>query len=284
MRVRSIVVFIALTSIRATAVQLPESGNTIGFEVASVKPNDSGLPAMNLGRPFKGRTYTATNAALRNVIALAYGFPVERVLGGPSWVGTASTDLRFVGGDRFDIAATLPQGVGVEQIPSMLRALLADRFRLIVHTEVRQTPLYALVVVRNDGRLGPQLRKASIDCEDAQAAGTIITTAKAGERSLCESEVGSAILGRGQRMSSLGRMLSMFADRPVVDRTGLAGGFDFELRFPELTTAPDATGPRADPVNGIFTALQEQLGLKLESTRGNIELVVIDSVQHPTEN
>jgi uncharacterized protein (TIGR03435 family) len=78
-------------------------------------------------------------------------------------------------------------------------------------------------------------------------------------------------------------MLSPFVDRPIIDRTGLRGGFDFDLRFPELTP-PDATGPRADPVSGIFIALQEQLGLKLEATRGNIDFVVIDSVQHPTKN
>jgi len=79
-------------------------------------------------------------------------------------------------------------------------------------------------------------------------------------------------------------MLSMFADRPVIDRTGLTGGFDFDLRFPELDTPRDATGPRTDPSTGMFTALQEQLGLKLESTRGQLEFIVIDSVQHPTEN
>src|SRR5262245_35041248 len=95
---------------RATGVQLPGPGNTVPFEVASVRSNKSGNLAMNLGRPFKGRKYIATNVALRNVIALAYGIPAARVLGGPSWVGSGSTDMRFTGGDRFDIAATLPEG------------------------------------------------------------------------------------------------------------------------------------------------------------------------------
>src|SRR5262245_6460267 len=136
MVVRSIVIFNALMSIvivifggipetvaikasssshqnPATAVQLSELGNTVTFEVASIRSNKSGNLAMNLGRPFKGRIYTATNVALRNVIALAYGLPATRVLGGPSWVGSANTDMRFIGGDRFDIAATLPQGAAV---------------------------------------------------------------------------------------------------------------------------------------------------------------------------
>jgi len=220
---------------RTAGVQLPELGNTITFEVASVKSNKSGNLAINLGRPFKGRMYTATNVALRNVIALAYGIPATRVLGGPSWVGSASTDLRFIGGDRFDIAATLPQGTAVGQIPLMLRALLADRFKLIVHSENREAPIYALVVARNDGRLGSQLRKASIDCEEAQSAGTVIPATKPGQRGLCESEVGDAILGRGQRISALARMLTLFADRPIVDKTTLTGGFDFDLRFPSST-------------------------------------------------
>jgi len=222
--------------------------------------------------------------AVRNIVALAYVIPVERVLGGPSWIGTASTDLRFVGGDRFDISATLPQGSTAGHLPAMLRALLADRFKIVAHNEVREAPVYALTAARSDRRLGPQLRQASIDCEAAQTAGMPIPEAKPGERNLCESEIGEAILGRGQRITALARMLAMFADRPVVDRTGLAGGFDFDLRFPELATAAGATAPRTDPANGIFTALQEQLGLKLESSRGDIEFVVIDSVQHPTEN
>jgi len=88
------------------------------FEVASVKPNKSGQLAMNLGRPFKGRTYTATNVALRHVIAVAYGMPVERVLGGPSWIGVATAEMRFIGGDRFDISAALPEGSSADQVPA----------------------------------------------------------------------------------------------------------------------------------------------------------------------
>lgn len=301
---RPLIVFIALTSIvifggvpvattamresrpqqNGSVKQLSVVETTAHFEVASVKPNMSGNLAMNLGRGFKGGTYTITNAALRNVIALAYGIPAERVLGGPAWIGAASTDMRFVGGDRFDISATLPPGNRVDQVPEMLRTLLTERFKMVVHNEVHEVPIYALVLTRNDGRLGPHLRKTSIDCDAAQASGIVIPAARPGERGPCDFEVGGAILGRGQRITSLARMLSMFTDRPVIDRTGLTGGFDFDLRFPELDTPGDATGPRSDPTTGIFSALQEQLGLKLESTRGGLEFIVIDNVQHPTGN
>ena len=267
----------------ATALASP--ANTVTFEVVSIRANKSGGLAMNSGRPFKGGRYTATNIALRNIIALAYGVPPARVLGGPPWLGAASTDLRFVGGDRFDITGTYPQGAGMDQVPAMLRALLADRFKLAVHSETRDAPMYALVVARNDGRLGSQLRKSSIDCEAEEAAGAVIPASKPGERGLCESEIGGEILGRGQRLSRLAGMLSAFAGRQVVDRTGLTGGFDFNLQFPELHTRPDDKAPGGgDPISGILPALQDQLGLKLESIRGDLEFLVIDSVEHPTEN
>jgi len=235
--------------------------------------------------------YTAVNIALRNVIASAYGMPAARVVGGPSWVGVASVDMRLVGGDRFDISAALPEGGSPDQVPEMLRALLSDRYKLMVHTEVREAPMYALVVARKDGRLGSQLRKAVIDCDAAGAAlpgpdgaRVVIPELKPEDERRCELEVGGEILGRGQRLSALASILSLFADRPVVDRTDLTGGYDFDLRFPELDPVPGAAGPRADPASGIFTALQEQLGLKLDSIRGSLDFIVIDSVEPPTEN
>lgn len=263
----------------------PPSGEAVTFEVASVRPNKSGALAGGR-RVTRGRIYTATNASMRNVIASAYGIPAARVLGGPTWLGVASVDVRFVGGERFDIMATLPEGTTVSQVPAMLRALLADRFKLVAHTEMREAPMYALVIARSDGRLGPQLRQASIDCEAAEAAGEVIPRPKPGERGLCDSEIGGEIVGRGQRLGTLARSLSLFAERQVVDRTGLTGGFDFDLRFPELNTPPGGRGdgPGSDGAGGMFIAVQEQLGLKLESIRGPLEVVVIDSVEHPTEN
>jgi uncharacterized protein (TIGR03435 family) len=266
------------------APQAKRDGAAVTFDVASVRTNKSGV----LGgfRGTKGRTYIAINQPLRVVIADAYGIPAARVLDGPAWIGAASGDMRFVGGDRFDITATLPEGSAVHQVSTMLRALLADRFKLVARTELREAPMYALVMARTDGRFGPQLRNASVDCEAAAAAGETMPSAKPGERGVCASEVGGEIVGRGQRLVALARMLSPFAGRPVVDRTGLSGGFDFDLRFPELDTPAQGRsgGPAADAGSGIFAALQEQLGLKLESIRGPLEFVVIDSVEPPTEN
>jgi len=249
------------------------------FEVVSVRANTSGDLAMPART--RGRTYTATNIPVRYLVASAYGVPAARVLGGPSWIGSANVAMPLIGGERFDVLATLPEGAGPNRVPSMLRALLADRFKLVARLEMRDAPLYALVADRPDGRLGPRLRKASIDCDAVDAAA--IPAAKPGERGPCGSELGGEIIGRGQRLTTLARMLSFFAGRPVVDRTNLAGGFDFDLRFPELDTPPDGRNA-GDAGGGIFVAVQEQLGLRLEPIRGPLEFVVIDSVERPSEN
>jgi uncharacterized protein (TIGR03435 family) len=264
-----------------TRAQAPQTPQPATFEVVSVRQNRSGELAMPQGT--RGRRYTATNTALRFVIATAYGIPVARVLGGPSWLGNATVEMRQVGGDRFDIGATLPEGSAATQVPLMLRALLADRFKLVAHSEMRDAPTYALVVARADGRLGPRLRQASIDCEAATAAGKAIPSSSPGERGPCATEIGGEIVGRGQRLTALARMLAFFAGRPVVDRTNLTGGFDFDLRFPELETPPGGGSP-PDAGGGLFAAVQEQLGLKLDLIRAPLEFIVIDSIDHPTEN
>jgi len=197
--------------------------------------------------------------------------------------------MRLVGGDRFDITATLPESTNARQVPEMLRTLLAERFRLMAHVEVRKAPIYALTLVRTNGSLGSQLRKSAFDCEAATpdapklgAAGVVSETPVNHEH--CQSELGGQILGRGQRLSSLARMLSLVVGRLVVDRTGLTGGYDFELRFPELETPADVAAKSSDPVAGVFSALRDQLGLRLENDRTDLDFVVIDRVERPTEN
>ncbi len=254
----------------ASLAQAPAAQTTVTFETASVKANTSGQRGMSNGT--RGRTYTAVNMPLRPIIASAYelsGSQAYRLLGGPSWIGASTPPF---GGDRFDITAALPEGANPRDEPAMLRALLKERFKLAVHTETRETPIYALVVARADRRLGPQL-KPSIDCEGADR-----------RPDMCGLQVSDKISGHGQRMSALARILPLFAGRYVVDQTGLTGGFDFELQAPEVAGGRGADGPGADAGGGFFTALQEQLGLKLMSTKGPLEFVVIDSIEHPSED
>jgi uncharacterized protein (TIGR03435 family) len=249
------------------------------FEAASVKANTSGDGRMSMG--MRGRTYTAINTPLRWVIADAFDLTLQRdrLIGGPAWL----TD------ERYDIVASLPDGSERRQLPEMLQAMLSDRFHLKTHREVHDSPIFALVVVRDDGRLGRGLRKAAVDCDALRAAGTPPPIPAPGQEAPCRSQIDASILGRGQSLATLARMLVQFAGRSVVDRTGLRGGYDFDLRLPASDAARPPLGqapvPAAnDSAGGIFTAVQEELGLKLEPARGPVEVVVIDSIERLVAN
>jgi uncharacterized protein (TIGR03435 family) len=167
----------------------------------------------------------------------------------------------------------------------MIRALLADRFKVAVHTESRDGPVFALVLARSDRRLGPNLKSAG-NCADAGGGrGNLEAATRA-----CGFAMGpGTISAGGVTFSQTARTLSGQVRQIVLDKTGLSGAFDFDLRWtpeqPAQAKAADAGLPPADP-NGaaIFTALQEQLGLKLEAQRGSVEMVVIDRAEQPSED
>ena len=267
------------------------------FEVASIKANKTDARGGSLVMP-PGR-FAATNIPLKVLITNAYQLSFFQVVGGPDWVST----------DRFDIAAKVPDGAPPEQTRAMLRTLLKDRFKLAVHMETRDTPIFALVKARADNRLGPNLKSSTTDCGPvrAQRAAAIADVAKArggrvpvppppgpNEPVVCQMRVsgrgGSTLTYRAGNttMSALANALRPYVGREVVDKTGLAGEFDFDLQFspPPTTGSVDAGIPVAplDDATSVFTALQEQLGLKLESTRGPVQLMVIDRAEKPDEN
>jgi bla regulator protein blaR1 len=263
------------------------------FEVASVKRNASGNNFVQLGGDPGGR-FTATNVPLKLLIRQAYQLQDSQVVGGPNWINT----------DRFDIIAKAP---GQLQLPApggppgpfqlMLRALLADRFKLAVHTESREVPIYSLSLARRDAKTGSQLRPAAVDCVAMFAArgrgGPPPAPPQPGERPPCGMRLGPGNLsGGGVTMAQLSTTLSQFVQRVVVDRTGLTGNFDIDLTWtPDQLPQgrgeppPGVQLPPIDP-NGpsIFTAVQEQLGLKLDSQRGSVDVLVIDRVEQPTED
>jgi len=267
---RRLVVLLTLTA--AVVLAGAALGQAPAFEAASVKPNRSGEFRMRAGT--QGRIYTAVNMPLRRVVAAAYELDLEpfRLVTEPRGPKTPLYDSIL--GSRFDITATIPESASRRQVPAMLRTLLAERFKLVVHTEPREAPVFALMLARRDGRPGPGLREAALDCVAAQAEGRIIPAPEPGKEAQCESEISGSIKGRGQPLSSLARMLSVFLERRVEDRTGLTGGFDFDLQF---ESAP--TGATVDAAGSIITALQEQLGLRLESMRASIEFVVVDGIE-----
>jgi bla regulator protein BlaR1 len=238
------------------------------YTVASIKPNKSSDDRFML-RPMPGGGLTATGVTLKMLIGFAYGVFAYQISGGPAWIGTERWDIEA---KTDGVQGRLPPA----QSNATLRALIEDRFQLKARCESKEIPVYALVVTKS----GPKLKPNPDDPTKAKP---------------------SAMLGRGSgtftnsSMAVLAARLSEQLGRPVLDRTDLKGGYDFTL---EWTPAPgegsaEAIGlpPRAEPPspgesNGpsIFTALQDQLGLKLESTKGPAEILVIDHVEKPSEN
>jgi uncharacterized protein (TIGR03435 family) len=211
--------------------------------------------------------------------------------------------------DRFDIDARANRDIPMRADPNpnappgplqlMLRAMLADRFKLKTHTETREAQTYELVLAREDRKLGPKLVKSDVDCAAEQAAararGNAPAFPAAGEPMRCgmRSMIGNLSAG-SIPIAQLATQLGAIVGQTVVDRTQLAGNFDVNLTFTPDRLPPRAPGTPDDQpiaINGqvidpngptIFTALQEQLGLKLEPVKSPVEVTVVDSVEHPT--
>ena len=203
-----------------------------------------------------------------------------QLVNAPDWIETARFDIEAKADREYSAREDAP----APELLGMLRNLLADRFKLVVHREMRDMPVYALVKAKADGTLGPQMRRSDVDCE-AEAARAL--AAKRGgappgqgadgrPRARCRVSTNAGrIVATGTTIPELMRRLSPPLGRAVIDRTGLSGSFDLELQWAPEQTA-DASGP------SIFTAIQEQLGLKLESQRAPVEVLVIDSVERPS--
>jgi len=234
------------------------------FDVASVKANTSGASQITVN--WDGAV-TIINVPLRAIVQYAYGINTpSRISGYPAW-----TDV-----ERFDILAKPPAGMtGVEEMRAMLRTLLADRFRLLARLETRQMQGYALVRSRADGRLGPNLTPSKTACVGPRG--------EANPLAMQCATPGTAGATRfvGVPMAQLAAMLSLIVGRPVTDRTQITGPYDFELKF----SADAGAGGAADTTApSIFTALPEQLGLKLDTHREEVEVLVIERIERPSQN
>lgn len=240
---------------------------------ASVKPNPAGRQGLVRGPTISGTEMTWTGAQLRWLIEFSYNVDAYRLLGGPSWIGT----------DYFDVAVTASAPAKQELFRVMLQKLLTERFNLVVHGETRDTPVYELVVADPNGALGPKLHQATADCATLRAAAApdlARTTNPCG----LKRQIGQ-LAALGLVIDQLAGWLSPDAGRLVVDKTGLTGVFDWDLTYtPEpLRHHPPDRFPQVDPEGpSIFTAVQEQLGLKLEPQEHSGEVLVIDRVDHPT--
>jgi uncharacterized protein (TIGR03435 family) len=270
-----LVVIGALASLRA---QAPDT-KPPAFEVASIKPTKVSGLSYTLIHP--GGRFTATNVTLRGLITRAYQLQNNQVEGGPSWVNT----------EAFDIEAKADGNFPAEQMSLMVRALLSERFKLAIRMTTRQLPIYALVMARNDGKMGSQLRPSSeADCVRVPPLGSGAPPLFDRNHPLCGvlySPTGHWT-GRGVSMQALASNLARVVSRVVLNQTGLTGTFDLDFQWTDLTAllqpggGPPEIPPPTDLPTSIFTALQEQLGLKLESTKGPVDVLVIDHVEQPT--
>jgi uncharacterized protein (TIGR03435 family) len=298
----AVVVFIAPVAVGALNPS-PQSRDVAppatlpAFDEVSVRPNaTTGAGGRGGGQMQPGR-YVAQNLTLKNIIRRAFGVQgsqgpntgidllEQQVAGGAEWVAT----------DKWDVIATTPQATQPPDMRVMMQRMLAERFKLRVHWEKRDLPVYLLSMARADGSLGPGLRRtADEECAKAKAAGPppMPANAQPGEPppAMALPNCGAVQFGPGQ-LTARGAPIDFLAqalvntpvitgiDRPVLDRTGLKGNFGFQLKFaPAANVNPDPDRPH------LVTALTEQLGLKLEATQAPIDVLVIDSVDRPAEN
>jgi bla regulator protein BlaR1 len=250
------------------------------FDVAAIKPNNSGANLLGI-RVVPGGGLRAVNATLRSLISEAYQVRDFELSGGPAWLGSARYDIEAKG----QVESGSQQQTGL-QVMKMLQALLADRFQLRIHRETKEMPVYGLLVAKN----GPKLEASREVCFDPTAGIPQPPTLPGQSPSRpCGGFNNSSnqMLGASVGMSRFAANLSRFIGRTVVDRTGLKGTYDIALRWtPDEGQAWLPTGPLPpdDSQPSIFTAVQEQLGLRLESQRGPVEVLVIDGAEKPSEN
>jgi uncharacterized protein (TIGR03435 family) len=293
----AIVLGAAVGPLRAQGTQIVvgRTADAPAFDVVSIKENKSGENGQTIRRQPGGRIITS-NYPVRALIMDAFGLQPQQLIGEPDWMPSARYDITAQ--TSADLVPTEPGTVGQAQL--MMQRLLADRFRLAVHTERRELPIYVLTVARSDRRLGPRLRTAALDCQalmsealkraQTGAPPTAPQRPDGGPGCGMRFGPGGLLTAGGTSMAALARMLAGPVGRIVEDRTMLTGGFDLDLEFAldPAALAGVAAGaplPPADPgAPSIFTALEEQLGLKLQAERAPVEVLVIDRVERPTEN
>jgi uncharacterized protein (TIGR03435 family) len=263
------------------------------FEVASVKPNKPDASGrVQVGIAFEPGRFNATAVTVKQLIALAYHVREIQVVGGPSWIDSDRFDIDAKEEDA-DVAAMqkLPPEERQKQLRLRVQSLLGERFKLKVNFESKDLPVYALLVAKN----GPKLQESKP--VGSSASGAKGPGGQSGEVPQMMSMGPGELTGQGLPLESLATLLSQQLGRTVLNKTGLTGKYDFTLKWaPEQGRATMMQGPpsggtgadNAPPPDSsgpsIFTAIQEQLGLKLESTKGPVESLVVEHVEKPTEN
>ncbi len=224
-----------------------------GFLVVTIKPTRPDAPA-GWAFPTDGHHVSGTNVDLVTLIKLAYGIHEKQIAGGPEWLEKNHYDISGV--------PDVPGVPSFKQTREMYQKLLADRFHLVFHRETREIPIYALTIARGGPKLKPAGPEETMNTGNSGGPGERMTKY------------------RSMSMPNFALNMNLIEDRPVVDQTGLSGNFDFTLRWStDVAHAGDA-----DAAPSLFTAVREQLGLRLDAVKGPAEVFVIDHVERPSEN
>ena len=257
----------AAIALAAHPVAFAQPARPAEFDAVSIK-RDTAQDTGGSMRSLPDGTFMMTGLPMRSVMRFASPVQVSEVVGLPDWVET----------ERYDITAKPPAGSTREQRDEMWRMMFADRTKLSAHVEEQERNGFALVLARSDGRLGPQIKPASPDCNPRP--GSRLSDEL---RTRCGGIFGQGVIRFAiTTMDTLALQLSSLAGGQVENRTGLQGFYEVELKFsqPHPGDAADA----GDDAPGIFTAVQEQLGLKLQPAKMKLPILVVDHIERPSEN
>lgn len=274
---RTLVLFVSTAVLLQPQAQAP--ANSLKFEVAAVRPTDPKAPEGITMRQISQGVLNIEGYPLRELLQLAFNVKPYQIVDAPKWVESA----------RYDINAKATEPVSAKELWPLLVPVFEDRFQLKVHRENRQMPVYRLSVATSGKLAEPQA-----NCFDPSGPLPPPVRVPRGQRpflpcdsSLTVNELASTTLwGTKIRIATLASSLTNLLGRHVVDGTGLTGAFDIELKFDrdESVGLPVRSSTTVPDAPNIFTAIREQLGLKLDSTRDAVEVIVIDRIERPSEN
>jgi uncharacterized protein (TIGR03435 family) len=292
-----ITTFVIFTAAALMSVAAGAPGDKPQFEVASIKPNTSDSRFVNIPPPIGGR-FKATNVTLTMLLGVAYRVRPNQISGGPNWMGS----------ERYDIETRAQGNPTRDEFTAMLQSLLEERFQLVSHKETREQPVYALMIAKN----GPKLPPPKETCAAFSPNNPPPPPPPPGQPFRPQTPCGGFLMMPGRMeagkvgMAQLVNTLSNAVGRPVIDKTGYTELFDVHLEWSPVDGGgrggpPGGGGPVGEPgqpgpaggqalpqadISGptIFTALQDQLGLRLESQKGPVEILVVDRAEKASEN
>jgi uncharacterized protein (TIGR03435 family) len=265
MQARLILVVVISLEIGSRAIDVTaQEASQQDFEVASIKRSEPGNARGSTFEFLPGGGLRIANGTLRAILETAYDVREFQILGGPGWVNSERYDILARSADSLANGAGTPNDV--KAIRLRLQALLRQRFNLDVHRETRELPEYLLEVAKKGAKLIPG---------DASNGAN---NARTGIQRSC-----GQMIGTNATMANLSLMLARQLDRPVLDRTGLTGKYNFQFAWTP-DTGPCSGSPESSNAPSIFTALEETLGLRLESIKGPVDSLIIDHADRPSEN